>query len=75
MRWHQSSEQSRRGFCARCGTTMFYTSVLSPGEIHIARANIDGPIDREPGAHLMGPYRWMWSASGNSGAWSNRSAG
>ena len=27
-RWYQSSAQSRRGFCADCGTTLFFASAL-----------------------------------------------
>jgi hypothetical protein len=48
LAWYESSQQGRRGFCKRCGTTLFYASELCPGEMHIARALIDGPVDREP---------------------------
>jgi len=44
--WYASSQQSKRGFCSRCGSTMFYVSTLSPGEVHIARAFVDEPVDR-----------------------------
>jgi hypothetical protein len=60
VRWHQSTEQSRRGFCSTCGTTLFYTSILSPGEVHVARACIDGDIDREPKAHVFYDQRVPW---------------
>jgi hypothetical protein len=58
--WYESSEQSQRGFCSRCGTTLFYTSSLSPGEIHVARVVIDGEIDREPQAHVFHDHRVPW---------------
>jgi hypothetical protein len=58
--WHRSSQQSRRGFCSRCGSTMFYVSTLSPGEIHIARSQIEGEIDREPRAHVFFDQRVGW---------------
>jgi hypothetical protein len=40
VRWHHSSEQSRRGFCSQCGSTIFFESTLCPGEIHVTRANL-----------------------------------
>lgn len=58
--WYGSSQQSQRGFCSRCGTTLFYRTELLPGEIHVARALIDGPIDREPQAHIFSEQRVDW---------------
>ena len=51
--WYASSKQGRRGFCTRCGSTLFYTSSLCPGEVHIALANIQGSIDRPLDAHVF----------------------
>lgn len=59
-RWFQSSEQSRRGFCGRCGTTLFFASTLCPGEIHVTRAALTGPIDREPQGHIFYDQRAAW---------------
>ncbi len=58
--WFQSSKQSRRGFCARCGTTMFFASDLAPGETHVARALIEGDIDRLPEANAFHDQRVHW---------------
>ena len=41
-KWFQSSQQSRRGFCPDCGTTLFYASTVCPGEIHVARPAFQG---------------------------------
>ena len=60
VHWYQSSPQSRRGFCSVCGTTMFYVSTLSPGEVHVARALISGDIDRTPQAHVFFDHRTPW---------------
>lgn len=60
VRWYQSSPQSRRGFCSTCGSSMFYTSTLSPGEIHVARALIPGDVDRAPQAHVFYDHRQAW---------------
>jgi hypothetical protein len=60
LKWHASSKQGRRGFCSACGSPMFFTSSLCPGEVHIALAHIDGPIDREPGLHVFFDSHVEW---------------
>ena len=60
LSWFQSSQQSRRGFCSNCGTTLFYASTLSPGEVHIALACIEGPVDREPQVHVFYDQHVPW---------------
>ena len=60
LRWYHSSQDSRRGFCQLCGTTVFFQSERWPGEIHIARANIDGDIDREPALHAYWESHASW---------------
>ena len=59
-RWYQSSRQSRRGFCDNCGTTLFFASTLCPGEMHVTRASMPGPIDREPQCHVFYDQRVAW---------------
>ena len=63
--WYQSSQQSRRGFCSICGSTLFYTSTLSPGEIHVVRACVDGDIDRAPQAHVFHDQHVSWFDAGD----------
>jgi hypothetical protein len=64
--WYRSSEQSRRGFCSRCGTTLFFASTLCPGEIHVTRSSLAGPIDREPQLHCFYDQRVAWATVGDS---------
>lgn len=66
LRWYRSSQQSRRGFCTQCGTTLFFASEASPGEMHIALATADGPIDRAPGAHVFFDHHVAWFEPGDS---------
>ena len=67
LRWYQSSGQGRRGFCETCGSTMFYASELSAGEIHVVRACIDADvIDREPAAHVFFDQKVDWVELGDS---------
>lgn len=48
LRWYASSDEARRGFCPRCSSSLFFRSSRWPGEIHVVRACVADPIDREP---------------------------
>ena len=48
LTWYASSEDARRGFCHVCSSSLFFRSRRWPGEVHVARACIEGDIDREP---------------------------
>ena len=65
LRWYASSKQSRRAFCSRCGTTLLFQSQASPGEMHIALATADAPIDREPGSHVFFDQHVPWIEMGD----------
>lgn len=39
---------------------LFFEGERWPGEIHIARASVPGPIDREPQAHVFYDVRVPW---------------
>jgi hypothetical protein len=60
LRWYQSSADSRRGFCERCGSSLFFDSERWPDELHIVRANFGGDIDRavEGDAYTESRARW-----------------
>ncbi len=63
--WYASSEQSSRGFCSRCGTTLFFRSKASPGEMHMTLANADGPIDQAPQGHAFFDAHVPWVTLGD----------
>jgi hypothetical protein len=63
--WYASTEEARRGFCRRCGSTLFFTSERWAGETHIALAHMDGPIDREPTAHVFYDTHVPWIQLGD----------
>ena len=65
LRWYASSEKSERGFCATCGTTMFFRSSCAAGEVHVALACADGPIDRAPAAHVFYEAHVPWVVLGD----------
>ncbi len=51
--WYQSSNESKRGFCSICGSTMFF-------EVHVTRANISGDVDRPPTYHCFVDEKVDW---------------
>ena len=60
LTWFASSAAARRGFCKRCGSTLFYESRRWPGETHIVRAALPGEIDRAPSAHAFASAAVDW---------------
>jgi hypothetical protein len=51
LRWYAPNPLAKLGFCARCGSSLFFRSKHWPGELHIALANFRQPIDRQPEIH------------------------
>ncbi len=58
--WYGSSSDSERGFCATCGSTLFFRSARWPGEIHVARATIATEIDLAPSVHAYWDSHIDW---------------
>jgi hypothetical protein len=58
--WYESSPGARRAFCPHCGSPMFFQSTRWPGEMHVARALIEGTMDREPEAHVFYESHVAW---------------
>jgi len=58
--WYESSPGARRAFCPKCGSPMFFESKRWPGEVHVARALIEGSLDREPTAHVFFESHVPW---------------
>jgi len=60
LKWHKSSADSERGFCSTCGSTLFFRSKRWPGQVHVVRSNIHGPIDVLPAAHVYWESHALW---------------
>jgi hypothetical protein len=58
--WYESSPGARRAFCPSCGSPMLFESQGWPGEIHVARALIEGDLDRQPSAHVFYESHVSW---------------
>ena len=66
LRWYDSSPGAQRGFCSRCGSPIAFRSERWPGEIHLARALIDGELDREPQLHVFTDSQVPWLTLGDA---------
>lgn len=53
LQWYPSSPGAERGFCNRCGSTLFFRSQRWPGELHVVVANFNDPLDRAPQVHVF----------------------
>jgi len=62
LQWYASSEVTRRAFCGRCGTNLFYTNLVSykkhwPKMIDIALGSVDhNDLEKEE----LRPDRQLW---------------
>jgi hypothetical protein len=60
LTWFDSSTGASRGFCNRCGSSMFFKSERWAGELHVALGCLDDPIDRKPQAHAFHDSHVDW---------------
>jgi hypothetical protein len=52
LKWYQSSQDARRGFCRLCGTSLFWEPMGS-GRISIAAGCLDKPTDLRTVRHIF----------------------
>ena len=57
---YASSPHGSRSFCGRCGSSLFCVLQEHPDTVDIPIANLDGPIDRKPEAHIYFDSRADW---------------
>jgi hypothetical protein len=57
---HESSPGTRRSFCRRCGTKLFFESTRWAGETHVTLAAFDDPVDRAPAGHAFYEEHVAW---------------
>ncbi len=60
LRWYASTNEGRRGFCAHCGSTMFFRSSFWPDETHVTLANLHEQDDFKVQAHICYDTRASW---------------
>lgn len=52
VRWYEASPRARRGFCPRCGSSLFWQEYGS-GNIDFALGAVDGPTGMHLGRHIF----------------------
>jgi len=57
---YASSPGTRRSFCRRCGTKLFFESDRWAGETHVALPAFDEPVDRAPDGHAYFEEHVAW---------------
>lgn len=57
---YESHPGIRWSFCADCGTSLLYDYDIAPEKIYVTVANLNGPLDREPDAHVSFEERPDW---------------
>ena len=61
-REYVSSENGRRHFCPRCGTSLFYTNeVVFPGLIDVQTGTLDDPGELPPQVQVQTAERVSWT--------------
>jgi hypothetical protein len=60
LQWYTSSPGAERGFCGRCGSTLFFRSARWPGELHVVVANLLDAPDRRPQVHVFWDEHVDW---------------
>jgi hypothetical protein len=61
LAWYASSATGERGFCARCGSSLFFRSPRWAGELHVVRAAFEGEVDRAPQVHVFWDSHVDWA--------------
>ena len=52
LRWYQSSPQARRGFCAECGSSLFWEQI-GQGRVSINAGALDPPTGLRTAKHIF----------------------
>lgn len=60
--WVASSASARRGFCARCGTSLFFAGNAASSPVDVTVATLDHPERCPPTAQIWVRSRQPWAA-------------
>jgi len=69
LTWFQSSPQVRRGFCQRCGASLFFESDHFPGLIDITVVTLEDAAALAPTMHLFVGSRQPWMTMDDGLPW------
>jgi hypothetical protein len=57
---YRTETEAVRSFCGTCGSTLFYEGPRWASEVHVARANLEGEIDRPAAGHVYVDQKAPW---------------
>lgn len=53
LAWYQSSPQAQRGFCRRCGSSLFWRHTADNGRVSVMSGTIDGRTGLRTDKHIF----------------------
>ncbi len=53
LQWFQSSPEAKRGFCNRCGSSLFWADATQPDRISVMSGTIDGATGVTTEKHIF----------------------
>ena len=65
LTWFQSSVEARRGFCGRCGSSLFFESDRWAGLIDVTVVTLDVAAQLAPSMHIYVGSRQPWMRAGD----------
>lgn len=66
VRWYQSSEKVRRGFCGTCGSVLFWDPIFQP-RLGVAMGAFDGPTEVGMKMHIFVSQKGDYFTIGDEG--------
>jgi hypothetical protein len=57
LTWHQSSQEAQRGFCNRCGSSLFWRSDADNGATSVMSGTLDGDTGISTAEHIFTAFK------------------
>lgn len=57
LQWYQSSPQAERGFCNRCGSSLFWRHEADNGAVSVMSGTLDGPTGIKTEKHIFTAFQ------------------
>jgi hypothetical protein len=57
LTWYQSTPEAQRGFCNRCGSSLFWKHVDDKGAVSVMSGTIDGATGIDTSKHIFTAFK------------------
>jgi hypothetical protein len=57
LTWYQSTPEAQRGFCNRCGSSLFWNHVDDKGAVSVMSGTIDGATGIDTSKHIFTAFK------------------